>query len=238
MYDLIAYIARYGFCALMLVILWRAVHWIRYEASVKATQKSMLPDAGFIGEWVVLYGDDKIEDGTILNAPGDGFLGSGRSCDVRIPVKGVKKRAARFYFRRDGLHLLPVGGAEVVVDGRPVQQEAVLRHGAVLSVEGVVLQFRLFAGILLIGEAAIGEPMEMERNAPREAFPYEDFEQYNSYSHSLKASGELDPYEDFALFDTYGHSRRRSATVLPTPVLRVIVRGRRGSKREKRSPGI
>ena len=248
MYDLVAYIARYGFCGLMLVILWRAVHWIRHEASVKAIQKSMLPDAGFIGEWAVLHGDQKLPDRTILNAPGDGFLGSGRSCDVRIPVKGVKKRVARFYFRPDGLHLLPVGGAEVVVDGRLVRQEAVLRHGAILSVKGVVLQFRLFAGILLIGEAVAG-PVKNGKDALDEGLPYEDFESYDAYGYSGYSSFsrdsresseepvpyEQDPDEEFEFPVSYGSFAEQAATVLPTPALRRRLRGKRGGKRERTS---
>lgn len=209
MYDLVAYIARYGFFGLMVVILWRAVHWIRYEASVKAIEKSMLPDAGFIGEWAVLYGAGKMEEGEILNAPGDGFLGSGRACDVRIPVKGVKKRVARFYFRRDGLHLLPFGGGEIIVDGRPVYQEAVLRHGAILTIEGIALQFRLFAGILLTGEAAIGAPVE-----------------------------EPEPYPPDDLSDFVPLLQEEEETVLPKPAFKVVARRKRGGKREKRTPGV
>jgi hypothetical protein len=211
MYELIAYVMRYWFGVLMLVILWRAVHWIRYEADVKAIEKKMLPDAGFIGEWVVLYGADKMEEGTMLNAPGDGFLGSGRTCDVRIPVKGLPKRAARFYFRRDGLHLLPYKEGTIKVDGRPVRQEAVLRHGATLSVEGIVLQFRLFAGILLTGEAVI-EPMEMEM--PEETPPFE----------SIGMETEI-----------FGHSEEE-AIELPKPAFQIVGRRRRGRNIEKRTP--
>lgn len=212
MYELVAYIMRYWFSALMLVILWRAIHWIRYETNVKAIEKKMLPDAGHIGEWAVLYGADKMEEGCILSAPGDGFLGSGRTCDVRIPVKGVPKRAARFYFRRDGLHLLPLKQGELKVDGKPVKQEAVLRHGATLSVEGIVLQFRLFAGILLEGEAIAEVPSEAETQ------------------------------EEASLMDgigmesgIWGHPDGMAAIELPKPAFQVIVRRRRGSNSEKRT---
>jgi len=222
MYELIAYVTRYGFCVLMLVILWRAIHWIRYEASVKAIEKRMLPDAGFIGEWVVLYGADKMEEGTVLNAPGDGFLGSGRTCDVRILVKGLPKRVARFYFRRDGLHLLPHGGGEIIVDGRPVYQEAVLRHGAILSIEGISLQFRLFAGILLTGEATVAPPAEAEEGL-EETYPPEDIDFSDA---------------EFEDSKTDGHFEENEATVLPKPALRVAVGRRRGGSREKRTPGV
>lgn len=155
LYGLIAYIARYWFIALMIVIIWRAIHWLKYDADRKAIVKSMLPDAGFIGEWAVLYGGDLLRNDAPISATRDGWIGSARACDVRVHAKGIPKRAARFYLKRDGLHLLPQKSGFIEVDGAPVLQEAVLRHGATMTLGGITLQLRLFAGILLEGEIPV-----------------------------------------------------------------------------------
>ena len=57
-----------------------------------------------------------------------------------------------FSLERDGVHLRPVAGCGLLVEGQPVRRKAVLRHGAVLRVGERALQLRLFAGVLLKGE--------------------------------------------------------------------------------------
>ncbi len=154
-YSVIAYIARYWFAALGLTIIVRAVLWLRKESAAVQKAVGRLPDAGFIGEWAVVTSDEKrLPEGKTLPAPRDGWIGCARACDVRLPGGGVPNRAARFMLRRDGLHVYPRGKG-VLVDGEPVRREAILRHGATLSVGGVTLQLRLFAGVVLIGEAPI-----------------------------------------------------------------------------------
>jgi len=155
-YAVIAYAARYWFALLALVIIWRAIQWIRKDASRSQRIRSRLPDAGFIGEWVVVSSEtEAIQEGFVVNAPRDGWVGSARACDIRIKTHAVPARAARFYLRKDGLHMLPRHANMIEVDGETVRKEAVLRHGALLGVGGVTLQLRLFAGILLSGEAPV-----------------------------------------------------------------------------------
>ena len=101
-----------------------------------------------IGEWALLR-----EDGSaaaLLPAPQDGVIGESRLCDVRVP--GLPRFAASYSLERDGVHLRPVAGCRLLVEGQPVRKKAVLRHGAVLRVGERALQLRLFAGVLLKGE--------------------------------------------------------------------------------------
>lgn len=162
-YAVIAYIARYWFALLTVVILWRAMLWIRKDADRMARMQRKLPDAGFIGEWAVIEsGDEGLAKGAALSAPRDGWIGSARACDVRVKSRDVPARAARFYLRPDGLHLLPRHSGSILVDGEIVRREAVLRHGATLTVGGVTLQLRLFAGVLLKGEV----PVKKKRARP------------------------------------------------------------------------
>ncbi len=152
-YAVIAYIARYWFLLLAVVIIWRAFIWIRKDAARTQRADSRLPDAGAIGEWVVVTsGVEGVPEGHMQKATQDGWIGSARACDVRVRADGVPARVARFTLRRDGLHVLPRARGEVQVDGEPVLREAVLRHGATLTVGGITLQLRLFAGVLLEGE--------------------------------------------------------------------------------------
>lgn len=166
-YSVLAYIARYWFAVLVFIILWRAVLWLQKDADTKARRQSRLPDAGFIGEWVVLAPGDAMREGAALSAPRDGWMGSARGCDVRIRGAKVPPRAARFFLRRDGLHLQPERKSRIKVDGEPVRVEAILRHGATVTLGGITLQLRLFAGILLEGETIVDR--RRMRTAPEES---------------------------------------------------------------------
>lgn len=152
-YSVVAYIARYWFLLLALLIVWRAIVWLRKDADRVSRAQRSLPDAGYIGEWAVVASDAPgVSDDLVMRASRDGWLGSARACDVRLRDAGVPARAARFYLRPDGLHMLPTRSGILLVDGEPVHREAVLRHGATLTVGGVTMQLRLFAGVLLSGE--------------------------------------------------------------------------------------
>ncbi len=173
-YGVIANIASYWFVFLMLIIIWRAIIWLRKDAHRKAIVQSMLPDAGFIGEWVVMESDvPTVAEGMVLNASRDGWIGSARACDVRVKARGVPVRAARFVLHRDGLHVLPTYRDTVEVDGKMVRREAVLRHGATLAVGGITLQLRLFAGILLTGEVPADQVANGKKKRGRNDGPVE-----------------------------------------------------------------
>lgn len=196
-YGVIAYIARYWFAILVVIILWRAILWLRKDAYRTAVVMDMLPDAGFIGEWVVVESyDDTVAEGTVLNAPRDGWLGSARACDVRLKSRGIPARVARFYLRKDGLHLLPQRRGTVEVDGEPVHREAVLRHGALLAVGDITIQLRLFAGILLTGEAMapFGGGKRRRRSGPQKDHEAERQEWEEEDEGNEDAAGLNDPY--------------------------------------------
>lgn len=215
LYELIAYIARYWFALLMLVIIWRAVHWLRFNANRNALVKSMLPDAGFIGEWVVLRGEGQVHSGTTLSATRDGWIGSGRTCDVRIHAKGIPKRVARFYLRTDGLHLLPQKMGLIEVDGTQVQQEAIMRHGATMTIGDITIQLRLFAGILLAGEIPL-PPLKKRM----ESHIMDDTEADDIEAHGMKTH----------ITETADH------VSLPQPVLSITVRRNRGRNSGQKTP--
>jgi|GEM_PF-2918047 len=168
-YAVLAYTLRYWFALLVLIIVWRAIQWIRKDASQSQRMRGRLLDAGFIGEWaVVLSQEEAMPEGMVLRASRDGWVGSGRACDIRVQSKAVPSRVARFYLRKDGLHMLPRHPNTIEVDGEWVRREAILRHGATLRTGGVTLQLRLFAGILLSGEEPIKKRARVRIEEARE----------------------------------------------------------------------
>lgn len=176
-YALIAFAARYWFAALGLVVIGGAVYWLYKDADRVARVQRRLPDAGFIGEWAVVASDAPgMPAGMVMRAPRDGWIGSARACDVRLKDVGVPARAARFYLRPDGLHMLPERSDSLLVDGEPVRREAVLRHGATLTVGGVTLQLRLFAGVVLTGETT-EKKRRRKKQAPVEPVYADETEQ-------------------------------------------------------------
>lgn len=166
-YSVIAYIARYWFVALVLVIIWRALYWLRRDARRVSRALRRYPDAGYIGEWAVIDVETAQPTGEVLAAPQDGWLGSARGCDVCLPHADMPAHAARFFLRADGLHLVPRRSGVLMVDGEPVRREAVLRHGATVSCGRAALQLRLFAGVVLSGE----KPGRKPRPDPEPVLP-------------------------------------------------------------------
>lgn len=219
-YAVIAYIARYWFTFLAVIIIWRAIIWLRKDADRLSRVRRRLPDAGYIGEWAVVASDAPgVPAGMVLRAPRDGWVGSARACDIRLRDAGVPARAARFYLRPDGLHLLPQRSNQVLVDGETVQREAILRHGATMTVGGVTLQLRLFAGVLLSGETPVGRRQRRGQRLlplPDEAIIPETDEDDEAILEAIEAEIEEEP-------------EALPPLELPKPAL--IIRTRKGRRR-------
>ena len=149
-YELLVLSARYVFALLGVVVVWRAARWLRQDSRQRRRVMRDLPDAGYIGALYVLEGQSKhLGPGDSLPLPAEGVLGSGAGCDVRVRHATVARRHALFELRRDGMHLRPHRDARLWVDGQPLPQgcQAILAHGALLTLGRVDLQLRLFAGV-------------------------------------------------------------------------------------------
>lgn len=141
-YELVALGMRYVFLFLLILLLVRSFFLMRRENRQYKRTLRQLPDAGLVGEVVDLY------TGNSYPLPREGMLGSGRSCDVRLPA--LKRREIEFVFRKGlGLRLIPIhrhhGG---VLDGEQLRKrDAYALHGTILDIRGMKLRFRLFAGL-------------------------------------------------------------------------------------------
>ena len=149
-YEVIAQGARYWFLFLMVLIVWRSWRWYRKDRRAARKRLKLLPDAGFIGEMVVIEGGDVFERGDAFPLPREGTLGFLRTNDLCIPVKGVENSHLWFrYEERKGLMVMPFGKNAASVDGEAFENARnplCMAHGSYLAVGDVQLRLRLFAG--------------------------------------------------------------------------------------------
>ena len=74
-YELIAQAARYWFLLLMAIIVWRSFRWYRRDRRQAKKRLKLLPDAGFVGEMVVIEGGEALKRGQALPVPREGHAG-------------------------------------------------------------------------------------------------------------------------------------------------------------------
>lgn len=191
-YEILSLAARYWFALLGVVIVWRSFGWLRKDRRLTHKRLKTLPDAGLIGELVVLEGSDELPEGVCLPVPREGILGSVRTCDIVVPVHGVDRRHLNFSFV-DGLGLVmaPEPRRSCLVDGETVvdrrsARSFPMRHGSMLFVGDAVLKLRLFAGL----DAPY--PAEFQPDAPLPPEPTPD-----------PSSMPLPPYPPYSPFSPY-----------------------------------
>lgn len=157
-YEVIAQGARYWFLFLMALIAWRSWRWYRKDKRQAKKRLKLLPDAGFVGEMVVIQSEGTLPRGAVLAVPREGTLGTLRTNDLCLPGAGVAKRHLWFRFE-DGRGLLvePFGKNAATVDGEQAARRGdtlCMAHGSWLLVGPYTLRLRLFAGFESTGRAA------------------------------------------------------------------------------------
>ena len=178
-YEVVAQGARYWFLFLMALIVWRSYRWYRRDKRQAKKRMKLLPDAGYVGELVVLEGGGVLKRGNALPVPWEGTLGSLRTNDLCIPVKGVAKRQLWFRFEEGrGLMVEPFHGRAASVDGEETsaRRPVYMAHGSRLRVGEVELRLRLFMGFEGTGYAPRREDAEPEQpgQAPTEQIAASD----------------------------------------------------------------
>lgn len=153
-YEALAWIMRYWFAALAFVTVYRALRWMLADARLRRKAIRALPDAGYIGHFLVLSGESRaLEPGDEIQLPCEGTLGYSRRCDVCIRHKSLFAREAFFWLEQDGLHMSPIHSGSFMVDSEQVGagDEAVLLSGARLLIGEVALELKLLKGLQLDG---------------------------------------------------------------------------------------
>ena len=149
-YEVVAQAARYWFLFLMALIAWRSYRWLARDRKQRRKRKRLLPDAGYVGEWVLQRGNADLPVGLALPVGREGVLGSVRGADVCLPARGVARRHLWYEFDEDeGLYVEPYGRQTAEADGMPLagrRAHVWLAHGSRLTVGGVELRLRMFMG--------------------------------------------------------------------------------------------
>lgn len=165
-YEVIAQGARYWFLFWMALIAWRSWRWYRKDRRAAKKRLKLLPDAGFVGEMVVIDGGEDVARGTVYPVPREGTLGTMRTNDLCVQADGVERRHLWFRFEdRKGLMVEPFHQNPVNVDGedyRSSRRPLYMAHGSWLTVGGVQMRLRLFAGFESVGHASRRSGVEME----------------------------------------------------------------------------
>lgn len=160
-YEVVAQGARYWFLFLMALIVWRSYRWYRRDRRQAKKRLKLLPDAGFVGEMVVMEGVGALKRGDALPVPCEGTLGTLRSNDLCVPVSGVAKRHLWFRFDEgEGLLVETLQGNAAKVDGEDIKAKhasVYMAHGSRLYVGEAVLRLRLFAGFEGVSRAPVRE---------------------------------------------------------------------------------
>ena len=153
LYSIAALACRYWFAFLGVLIVWRSFSWLRKDRRQQHKRLKTLPDAGMIGELVVLQGSDELPEDSILPVPREGMLGYLRTCDIVVPVGGVARHHLGFVFiDGQGLRVTPRRGSSFMVDGEFIADARAaarfpMRHNSLLTVGDATLKLRLFAGL-------------------------------------------------------------------------------------------
>ncbi len=152
-YKVITQASRYLFAFFALMLLLFALSWLYDERRKRRERLRYLPEAGNIGEMVVISGSDQLPVDTWFPIPREGILGSLRSCDLVVPCHGVHARHLTFSWQDGtGLIIKPFPGCETFVDGVSLitaekSEMPVMVHGSCLQVGSAVLRLQLLSAL-------------------------------------------------------------------------------------------
>ena len=137
----------YVSAAIILLIVLLALRKYASDRALWRRVRRELPQAGAVGQLVVLDGGRRLRLGEEISVPYEGTMGASHSCDVCIPARKVHMRSALFWMENDGLHMVALHRDGFLADDVPVEpgDEAVLRDGAVLRVGEARLSLSLYS---------------------------------------------------------------------------------------------
>lgn len=163
LYEVIALGMRYLFSLLGVLIVLRSLAWLRKDQRATAKRLRRLPDAGTIGELVVVQGTRDLPEGAVISVPWEGVFGFTRTCDIVVPVEGIASQHMDFSFEEGlGLLLYPHHRRMCLVDGQPCNhrhcgRKTPVLHGSTIDLGDCQLRLRVFAGIDVPHFAAFAE---------------------------------------------------------------------------------
>lgn len=153
LYEVLAKGMRYWFVLLGIVMVLRTFAWQWHDHHARAKRLKELPDAGRIGELLVISGSNELPEDTVLPLPYEGVLGFVRSCDVAVPCNGIAAQHLDFSFQPGvGLLVYPryrcmcrVDGVKMTDHNKP--SRAPMVQGSILTVGEAQLKLCLFDSV-------------------------------------------------------------------------------------------
>ncbi len=151
-YEVLALLARFWFLFLMVVIVWYSYRWYARDRRVRKERLEELPDAGFIGELVVMQTCGGLKAGAVFSVPFEGYLGTLRTGDIHMEQAGESIAPRHIWFQYDrkrGLLLVPVGDNDFMVDELSSADHPdglYVAHGSWLRIGDLLLRLRMFQG--------------------------------------------------------------------------------------------
>ena len=151
-YEVLALAARYWFLALSAMILLLSFFVMRGEKQVRRRNVGRLPDAGYIGQVVILSDHPNLPMGTVLKMGREGEMGAIRMCDTVLDAPGVANCHCTWRYRENtGMELTLFRGCSLTVNGTRYTfrgaKKPVLVHDSILEIGEVKARFQMFAGV-------------------------------------------------------------------------------------------
>lgn len=198
-YEIAALALRYWFVVLGVLIVWRSFSWLKKDRAFRKTRLKQLPDAGMVGELVVISGSEELPAGAIVPMPREGTIGSARVCDVYLPAPGIASRQGDFRFKNGlGLIIMPARKRKIHIDGKDYthkDEDALMHHGSKMIIGQVVMRLRLFVGL------------ETSKSNEEQLMPPQELETYVQSYYEENPADERVPLEEEWIFSTKPYKR-------------------------------
>lgn len=151
-YEVLALAARYWFLALGAMILLLSFFVMRGEKKTRQRNIVRLPDAGYIGQLVIMSDHPNLPMGTVVKMGKEGEMGAVRMCDAVLDVPGVAGRHCIWQYReKTGIELTLFPGCGLTLNGTRYTfrgaKKAVLIHDSILEIGEMKGRFQMFAGV-------------------------------------------------------------------------------------------
>lgn len=185
-YEIIALAARYGFAALMLLIVLRAWRLTIVDSRRAQTLRRLSPETGLSGELIVMEGDGQARRGMRYPVIREGLIGSSHRCDIRVRSGSVRRRHAWFQLTAEGLAIRAHAGAPMKDRRGHSVRELTLKDGGLFSLGRVRLMLVLTESTVAQAEA---EPDGFDAVDPDDLFAEQPVLRHRT--------AERDPFDDF-----------------------------------------
>lgn len=143
-FELTSLAMRYWFTGLMLLAALCALRLAAIDHRRSRRERQSAPNMEYIGELLVVKGAGDVERGDRYAITRDIVIGRRKKCDVTLCDKSVFPRHARGELRAGGMLVGAIGRAPVSLRGQPIQQEILVRDGALFCIGAITLQLTLY----------------------------------------------------------------------------------------------